>query len=300
MITRTDPIILANIVEPQAHQGQNQITLNQGQAFSDWGNLRSLILNSSYGDIAVPAGAYDRFTLNEDTSMTLGTTGATTPAVYHFTSLTLNSNSQLILAGPVIINLKSGLALNNNSVFGQSLGTESHSLVVNVFSGNVNVNNQATMTAQLVAHNSNVHINGAFTGALTAKNLTINSNAIVTLDCDDSAEQSAPVASAINITTPENSVATVTLLATDTDNDTLAYSILTQPTNGTITGNAPNISYSPNSNYNGVDTFTYQANDGTLDSNIATVTIIVTPVNEAPLVNDVNLTTREDTAVSRV
>ena len=45
-------------------------------------------------------------------------------------------------------------------------------------------------------------------------------------------------------------------------------------------------SYMPAANYNGTDTFTYHANDGTLDSNTATVTITVNPVDDAPVAVD--------------
>ena len=41
--------------------------------------------------------------------------------------------------------------------------------------------------------------------------------------------------------------------------------------------------YTPAANYNGPDSFTYKANDGTPDCNVATVTITVTPVNDAPV-----------------
>ena len=40
--------------------------------------------------------------------------------------------------------------------------------------------------------------------------------------------------------------------------------------------------YMPSANYSGTDSFTYKANDGLLDSNVATVTIVVDPVNDAP------------------
>jgi len=53
----------------------------------------------------------------------------------------------------------------------------------------------------------------------------------------------------------------VVLSGSDLDGDALAYSILTQPANGTITGEAPNLTYTSNSNYNGVETFTYQVNE---------------------------------------
>ncbi len=44
--------------------------------------------------------------------------------------------------------------------------------------------------------------------------------------------------------------------------------------------------YTPNANFNGTDTFTYKANDGTADSNIATVTVTITPVNDGPVASN--------------
>jgi len=41
--------------------------------------------------------------------------------------------------------------------------------------------------------------------------------------------------------------------------------------------------YTPNANFNGVDSFTYQATNGSQNSNVATVTIPVTAVNDAPV-----------------
>ena len=44
--------------------------------------------------------------------------------------------------------------------------------------------------------------------------------------------------------------------------------------------------YTPNANFNGTDSFTYTVTDGTADSNVATVTITVDPVNDAPVATD--------------
>src|SRR5207249_1942010 len=54
--------------------------------------------------------------------------------------------------------------------------------------------------------------------------------------------------------------------------------------------------YTPAANYNGADSFTYKANDGTLNSNVATVTITVTSVNDPPVANAQSVTTNQDTA----
>ena len=56
------------------------------------------------------------------------------------------------------------------------------------------------------------------------------------------------------------------------DSPTLTYSIVAGPSHGTVTGTAPTVTYTPALNYNGADSFTFKANDGSLDSNTATVT----------------------------
>ncbi|MGH8491341.1 MAG: tandem-95 repeat protein [Gammaproteobacteria bacterium] len=74
---------------------------------------------------------------------------------------------------------------------------------------------------------------------------------------------------------------------TDAENDTLTAVLNTGPTNAqSFNLNADGtFSYTPNANFFGIDTFTYHANDGNSDSNVATVTITVDPVNDAPAFN---------------
>jgi hypothetical protein len=86
-----------------------------------------------------------------------------------------------------------------------------------------------------------------------------------------------PVADDLSITTNENTPVNITLSAVDADGDPLTYSVAASPTHGVLSGTPPDLIYTPDSDYNGSDTFTYKANDGQADSNIATVTIIVEP-----------------------
>ncbi len=93
----------------------------------------------------------------------------------------------------------------------------------------------------------------------------------------------APVAldSSVNVTygTPT----TLTLTATDADLDPLTYSIATPPANGdlgAISGNS--VVYTPHLGYFGPDSFTFKANDGKADSNVATVTINVQGIFVSP------------------
>ncbi|MEI6176099.1 MAG: Ig-like domain-containing protein [Verrucomicrobiota bacterium] len=92
-----------------------------------------------------------------------------------------------------------------------------------------------------------------------------------------------PVAKEMNISTDEDTGKAFVLAATDAENGALTYSVLTQPTHGTLTGTAPNLTYTPALNYFGTDSFTFMANDGYENSIPATVTITVIEVNDAPV-----------------
>jgi hypothetical protein len=77
----------------------------------------------------------------------------------------------------------------------------------------------------------------------------------------------------------------------------LTYLIVTQPGHGTLTGSGTNRTYIPNPNYFGEDQFTFKVNDGIADSNIATVSIEIDPINDPPVAYDSKASTREDTPV---
>ncbi|HKX75144.1 MAG TPA: cadherin-like domain-containing protein, partial [Acidimicrobiia bacterium] len=71
---------------------------------------------------------------------------------------------------------------------------------------------------------------------------------------------------------------------TDADGDALTAIKVGDPANGSVTLSANgSFSYTPNANFNGTDSFTYKANDGSADSNTATVTITVNAINDPPV-----------------
>ena len=108
----------------------------------------------------------------------------------------------------------------------------------------------------------------------------------------------APIATTATVTTAEDIAKTGMLVGTDVDGNTLTFARVANPTNGTVSVNATTgaYTYTPNANFNGTESFTYQVNDGTVDSAAATVNITVSAVNDAPVATTATVTTTEDTA----
>ena len=110
----------------------------------------------------------------------------------------------------------------------------------------------------------------------------------------------APVAQGKSITTPEDTPVTVTLSGFDFENDPLTFIVVDPPINGTLTGTGANLIFSPLADFSGLDRFTYLINDGTENSATVTVSITLTPVNDAPVVASKMVATRENTPLAIV
>src|SRR5207244_13017014 len=77
---------------------------------------------------------------------------------------------------------------------------------------------------------------------------------------------------------------------------TLNAAVVANPTHGTLTlASNGSFTYTPAANYNGSDGFTYKANDGSLDSNVATVAITITDVNDAHVASNDSAITPQHT-----
>jgi VCBS repeat-containing protein len=105
----------------------------------------------------------------------------------------------------------------------------------------------------------------------------------------------APVAVDRTMNLLEDTNLTGYLSANDLDNDDLEFKISVLPAFGMFTiDEVGNFSYTPSANYCGSDHFTFMANDGTLDSNVATIHINITPVNDIPQSYNGNIQVNED------
>jgi hypothetical protein len=86
-----------------------------------------------------------------------------------------------------------------------------------------------------------------------------------------------PVALNKSVATAQDTAVTIGLSGTDSAGASLAFSVVSQPAHGTLSGAAPNLSYKPSAGYSGSDSFTFKVNNGQSDSLPATVSITITP-----------------------
>jgi YD repeat-containing protein len=103
-----------------------------------------------------------------------------------------------------------------------------------------------------------------------------------------------PTARDQRVDTDEDTAVNVRLEGEDPDADPVSYALVSNPSYGTLSGTAPELTYTPTLDFNGADSFTFVTSDGLLDSPPATVSITIRPVNDAPLADNQSFTNAED------
>jgi len=133
--------------------------------------------------------------------------------------------------------------------------------------------------------------NGAFSNTATV-NVIVN------------AVNDAPVAADFTKNHYEDYQQSFTLSATDVDagDNLINWTLVTQPVNGAITGTLPSLTYTPNANWSGTETFSFTVQDSSgATSNVATVTLNLAAVNDTPVAASITgLATDEDTPLSAI
>ena len=193
---------------------------------------------------------------------------------------------------PLVIAAAAGVLSNDTDIEADPLTA---SLVADVSNGTLTLSSDGSFN-----YTPNANFNGSDSFTYRANDGSGDSNT-ATVTITVTAVNDAPVALDDSYSTAEDNPLNITaasgVLSNDTDveSNPLNAILVANVSNGTLTLNGDgSFNYSPNTNFTGSDSFTYHANDGTGNSNIATVTITVTAVNDAPLAIDDPFSTDED------
>ena len=141
-------------------------------------------------------------------------------------------------------------------------------------------------TAPNLTYTPNAGYQGTDSFTFTVKNTSglTSATATVTLNV----APAVPVANGQTVNTPQNTAVGITLTGTDGDDNPalpLTYMVTANPAHGTLTGTAPNLTYTPNAGYIGSDSFQFKVNNGVFDSSAATVNINVTDATAPTVVS---------------
>lgn len=226
----------------------------------------------------------------------------------------LTNNPFRQIYGPNVVAYAAGLAnhipVANNSSFNV---LQDQSLQGNLSATDAD-NNPLTYSIFAGAQHGSVTITNVSTGAFTytpfagyfgSDSFTFrvndglaNSN-IATVSINVIEANIAPVANNGSFNVNEDTTLQSSLSASDANNDPLTYSLVTSTTHGTLTVSASGLfTYQPSADYHGSDSFIFRVNDGELNSNVATVTINVVSVNDAPVATNANLSIDEDGTIN--
>src|SRR5438876_2333027 len=152
-----------------------------------------------------------------------------------------------------------------------------------------------TLTAVLVSTVSHGNLSlGLFGGFIYSPNLNFSGTDIFTYKANDGKADSAIATATINVIIPaqqapvafDNSISvransstalSAYFAANDINEDPLTFRLIRLPSHGTLSGTAPNVTYTPNLNFVGDDSLTFVANDGQADSNVAAIHLRVVP-----------------------
>ena len=133
--------------------------------------------------------------------------------------------------------------------------------------------------------------------ALAGNGSTAGTNYVQVFTIDRSADV-APVAIGQSVTVAEGGSTQIVLAATDTQGNPLTYSVTTAPGDGIVSAisNGNTLTYSPDANFFGADSFVFQATDPDGESSQATVAVTVTPVDPTPVATAQSVSVTHDTA----
>ena len=211
-------------------------------------------------------------------------------------NITINSVNDAPVASPDTATILEDAAATNINVLGNDTDVENDTLSISAVTA---TSGTVTSSAGDVIYTPEANFSGQASVTYTLSDGTDTTNGVLTITVTP--VNDAPVANPDTATILEDAAATnINVLGNDTDveNDTLSISTVTA-TSGTVTSSADDVIYTPEANFSGQVTINYTLSDGTDTAN-GVLTIMVTPVNDAPVANPDTATILEDAAATNI
>lgn len=186
------------------------------------------------------------------------------PVMTPMNAITVGEGAPITVTGTCSDDDGDDLTITTSQTSGTSCGTISGS-------PDNGTSSSASCTAPFVNSNATLVFSLACTDGSATDTETVN----VTVNA-------APTAVAQSKSTSEETAVTITLGGTDPSDSIASISIVTEPENGELSNNPPNVTYTPDDDFSGEDSFTFIVNDGIQNSAPATVTLNVSNQNDPP------------------
>ena len=176
---------------PIACDGYRWVNLDHpGQTIGDPDTLAGINVNSGYqSDLILPPGTYYSVNMSSNSTLVLGTQGATEPEVYSFQNINMN-NCDVEVVGPVEVRVKNTINLQRLA------GNADHPEWLTVYCefGGINMNSGSTIYGTLHANRGTVHINtnSSIIGSVFCRRLTFNSGSSLIGDYASSSSSDSP------------------------------------------------------------------------------------------------------------
>ena len=214
-------------------------------------------------------------------------------------NLTVNAADDAYVANDDHITVNEDQALVSGNVFDNDIELDGDSYDVSDYTqpdhGTVQYNGNGSFSYTPEANYSGTD---SFTYTVTDGSGSVST---ATINVSISAVNDSAVAADDNATVAEDGfVVTGNVLANDIDIEGDGLSVVdhSQAANGTVGyNNDGTFNYTPDANFNGVDSFTYTVDDGNGGTDTATVKVVVTSVNDGPEAGDDEITTDEDNVI---
>ena len=205
-------------------------------------------------------------------------------------NITINSVNDAPVASPDTATILEDAAATNINVLGNDTDVENDTLSISAVTA---TSGTVTSSAGDVIYTPEANFSGQATIDYTLTDDTDTANGVLTITVTP--VNDAPVANPDTTTILEDASATsINVLSNDTDeeNDTLSITSVNADV-GAISSSGANVVYTPEANFNGQVIVNYILSDGT-DTAAGTLTINVTPVNDAPVAQPDTATINED------